>query len=154
MKTKTKQLIIMRGLPGSGKSTEAQRRATAHMVAGGKSVAICSTDDYHMQDDKYVFQQENLSKFHVMNQRLVADLMQLKVELIVVDNTNIKYRDMTSYRLSARTFDYEIEEVIIGEAQLKSENVDSYISWCVEHNTHNVPREVIERMAMNFESKR
>lgn len=149
-----KKLILMRGLPGSGKSTEAQARATAHMIASGKSVAICSTDDYHMQDGKYVFQQENLGKFHILNQRLVADLMELEVELIIVDNTNIRYRDMTSYTLSAREYDYKVEEVIIGEAELKSEHADSYINWCAEHNTHDVPKAVIERMALNFESKR
>lgn len=149
-----KQLIIMRGLPGSGKSTEAQARATAHMVARGKSVAICSTDDFHMQDGKYVFQQENLGRFHVLNQRLVAGLMKLEVELIIVDNTNIRYRDMSSYRLSAREYDYKVKVLTIGEAELKGEHTPSYISWCAEHNTHNVPREVIERMAMNFESTR
>jgi adenylate kinase family enzyme len=43
-----KTLILMRGLPGSGKSTKAQ-------ILAGKDGLIFSTDDFFMVNGKYVY---------------------------------------------------------------------------------------------------
>lgn len=143
---------MMRGLPGSGKSTMARTIAIRHFEQGGKSVAICSTDDYHMVDGQYVFQPNNLGRFHTCNQLKVWDFMNRGVEIVIVDNTNIKRKDMKTYIQDASHTGYEIVEEIIGEDfLLGDQDLDHYVQLCFERCTHGVPREAIERMARSFE---
>ena len=150
-----KKLVMMRGIPGSGKSTKAQEIARKHLENGGRSVAICSTDDYHMENGEYVFKPKMLGDFHVRNQMRVYDMMNDGVELVIVDNTNIKRKDMMVYISNGGACKYEIEEVIVGEdslmSDLTSNHFTSYIDSCAERNTHGVPRDVIDRMARTFQ---
>ncbi len=141
----TKTLFIMRGLPGSGKSTWARTHA-ASAVLNGKSVAICATDDYHIVDGEYRFNREALGHFHGLNQCRVERHMILGTELIFVDNTNIKRRDFKPYVDMATKRGYDIEEVAMG-----STDNEDFITLCVERNTHSVPREAIEGMARKYQ---
>jgi predicted kinase len=154
----TKQLIIMRGLPGSGKSTDARAIGASHIKMGGRSVAICSTDDFHMVEGRYTFQPDRLGEFHKMNQGLARQHMALGTELVIVDNTNIKRRDMKPYRDLGTQYGYEIETITVGEERLCPSLDDAcphkfrdYIDMCVSRNTHGVPKDVIERMAREFQ---
>lgn len=151
-------LVMMRGLPGSGKSTLAKEIALDHLHYGGSSVAICSTDDYHMVDGKYVFQPDKLGYFHQLNQRRACDMMDNDVELVIIDNTNVKRADMQIYIDLATQFDYKVEEVLVGEDELFPNLEDAsphkfadYINLCAKRNTHGVPRDAIERMARRFD---
>lgn len=150
-----KKLVMMRGIPGSGKSTKAQEIARKHLENGGKSVAICSTDDYHMEGGKYVFKPDRLGDFHVRNQLRAYEYCRNGIELVIVDNTNIKRRDMNIYINNSKSCGYEIEEVIIGEDELMSDFnspiFTDYIQMCAERNTHGVPGDVIDRMARTFQ---
>jgi adenylate kinase family enzyme len=56
----TKTLILMRGLPGSGKSTKAK------ILAGEKGL-VFSTDDFFMVGDKYVFDPQMIGEYHERN---------------------------------------------------------------------------------------
>ena len=150
-----KKLVMMRGIPGSGKSTKAQEIARKHLENGGRSVAICSTDDYHMEGDEYVFKPKMLGDFHVRNQLRAYEYCRNGIELVIIDNTNIKRKDMTTYISNAKSCGYQIEEVIVGEDELMSDPTSpiftSYIDSCAERNTHGVPRDVIDRMARTFQ---
>tara|TARA_R110000822_G_scaffold88608_13_gene205231 strand:- start:55 stop:513 length:459 start_codon:yes stop_codon:yes gene_type:complete len=150
-----KKLVMMRGIPGSGKSTKAQEIACKYLENGGRSVAICSTDDYHMEHGKYVFKPKLLGEFHVKNQIRASGYMDKCIELIIVDNTNIKRKDMTVYINNGQLCGYEVKEVIVGEDSLMSDPTSpiftSYIDSCAERNTHGVPRDVIDRMARTFQ---
>ena len=148
-----RMLILMRGLPGSGKSTEAQQLAIKHVQAGGSSVAICSTDSYHMVDGKYVFQEDKLGLYHTLNQNRVYRHMELDTELIIVDNTNIKRRDMRHYLVSAEKFGYEVEEITVGpHLEIMSPDArEAYLDMCARRNQHDVPRHVIAKMAEQFQ---
>lgn len=152
-----KRLILMRGLPGSGKSTETKKLAADHMYQGGKSVAVCSTDDYHMIDGKYVFQPAMLGQFHHLNLQDADLYMKINVQLIIIDNTNIKRRDMTRYQKSGKQLGYEVEEIIMDEEylipgeEMTQHLIDAYVDLCANRNMHDVPREVIARMAKEFE---
>lgn len=152
------KLVLMRGLPGSGKSTLARDIALDHLHYGGSSVSICSTDDYHMVDGEYVFQPDKLGHFHKMNQEKVRNQIRAGVELVIVDNTNIKRKDMKPYIDAAEEFKYSIEEVVVGKEVLRPSLEDAnphrfmdYILMCAQRNTHGVPRDVIEKMARNFQ---
>lgn len=149
------KLILMRGIPGSGKSTMAREIAREALSLGVKSVAICSTDDYHMENGEYVFKPKMLGDLHVRNQMRVYDMMNNGVQLVIVDNTNIKREDMMVYISNGGACKYEVEEVIVGEDSLMSDPTSpiftSYIDSCAERNTHGVPKDVIDRMARTFQ---
>jgi len=149
------KLVMMRGIPGSGKSTKAQEIARKHLENGGKSVAVCSTDDYHMEGNEYIFKRDKLGDFHTRNQMRAYEYCRNGVELIIVDNTNIKRKEMLVYINNAKPWGYEVEEVIVGEDSLMSDPTSpiftSYIDMCAARNTHGVPRDVIDRMARTFQ---
>lgn len=148
----------MRGIPGGGKSTEARRLMIQHLAKKCKSMALYSTDDFHMEEDEYVFKPDRLGEFHVKNQERAAKAMELGIELVIVDNTNIKRRDMKPYVDAGREFNYDIEEVVVGKDRLCPpldeacpHKFADYIDMCAARNTHGVPREAIERMARSFQ---
>jgi len=80
-----KKLVIMRGLPGSGKSDAAKR-----FVGNG---IIHSTDDFFIVDGVYVFDERNVSRFHRFNFLSSVGSMQRGLSPIIVDNTNIVASD-------------------------------------------------------------
>ena len=153
-----RKLILMRGIPGSGKSTLARQIAGEFMCGKGKSVAICATDDFHMVDGEYVFDALRLHEFHLANWDRARKFMSMNVELVIIDNTNVRRRDMKPYIETAEHFRYTVEEVIIGKGQLlpslddaSPHKFNDYIDLCTSRNTHSVPRDVIEKMARRFQ---
>ncbi len=144
----------MRGLPGSGKSTQASIMAVNHMAGGGRSVAICSTDSYFLNEDgKYIFDPSKLGLYHGRNQYQAHQHMFMKTELIIIDNTNTTHKEMKPYKDSAEQFGYEVEEEWVDEIELLDpEALPSYIDICAKRNTHGVPKEAIERMAKRFQA--
>lgn len=153
-----KRLVIMRGLPGSGKSTEGRKLALAHMESGGQTVAICSTDSFFMKDGEYVFDANMLGEYHGLNQYKANQYMSMGVELVIVDNTNTTHKEMEPYKYSASNYLYEVVEILVGKDKLFPEpeyfspqTYANYIDLCVNRNSHGVPKEAIERMARRFE---
>ena len=72
-------LYVMRGLPGSGKTTLAQSMVKSYTEAGKKGV-ICSADDFFVDNrGKYNFDMTRLSEAHE-HCRLKADQFMKKVE--------------------------------------------------------------------------
>jgi predicted kinase len=147
----------MRGVAGSGKSTLAKDLTINHISSGGASAAICSTDNYHMIDGEYVFQPGRLHQFHLANQADARKYMHGGIELVIIDNTNIKRKDMQPYFDAGKEFGYEIEEIVVGEEyllpgeEMTQQLIDGYLRLCAKRNTHGVPLEAIQRMAGKFE---
>ena len=129
------KLIIMRGLPGSGKST------TAKMLDG----YIASTDDYFMLGKAYLFDPSLLFNAHVWNQDRVEKGMRLCRSPIIVDNTNIRLNDMKPYIKLAEIYNYEIE---VKESDAPWKNIPEI---CFNHCTHKVPLEKIVKMYNQWE---
>jgi predicted kinase len=140
-----KDLFILRGLPGSGKSTLA-RTLSANAVAFGYIPTIRSTDDQFMVDGKYTFNPRMLGVNHNKNQQLVRHDMEIGVDCIIVDNTNIKRRDFATYIALAKEFGYTVHETVCGMFDEDS------VKFCHSRNTHGVPIEAVRRMAQNFEA--
>jgi len=95
-------LIIMRGLPGSGKSTTAWELA-------GKDGIVLSTDDYFMIDDEYQFNPKKLGAAHKWNQERARQQMGLGVDPIVIDNTNVQPWEAKPYVEMADEMGYEVK---------------------------------------------
>ena len=131
----TGTLYIMRGLPGSGKSTLAKQ-------LGG---IIFSTDDFFMIDGQYCFDGSKLGLYHNLNQRRTEDAMRQKQPVIVVDNTNIEAWQMKPYVNLADKYGYKVE-IRMPETPWMWD-----VDKLVQHNTHKVPLEVLQKMKDSFQ---
>lgn len=127
-------LYIMQGVPGSGKTTIAEKLYTA-IHADGFDCCICSTDDYFYIGDKYVFTPEKLGHYHALNLKRSIEEMEHGAS-VILDNTNIKRWQCREYVRFA--YHYNIPVVFIRvTGDFKS--------------VHNVPYETVERMKSEME---
>jgi NEDD4-binding protein 2 len=131
------KLIIMRGLPGSGKSTKAQL-----LVGDGK---IYATDDYW--GDDYAFDRARIGEAHEWNQQRVHEAIVAGVSPIVVDATNMQMWEMQPYVEFANAFNYDIS-FHESDAPWKFDAEE-----LAQRNRHGVPIEIIKQMLMNWEKE-
>jgi predicted kinase len=117
-----KNLILVRGLPGSGKST------FAHLI----SDTVFEADEYFMRDGNYNFDKEQLPNAHHWCKAQVIAAMIEQKPLIVVSNTMCRKWEMIAYVQLAKAYDYTVTEVTMTQP--------------LRPNVHGVPEEVIERM--------
>lgn len=130
MLTKEKVLIIVRGLPGSGKSTFSKLL----------SKAICSADDYLMVNGEYLWSEDKLYKAHKWCQRKCERFMKFEAKRVVVDNTSIKSRDLKPYYKLAEKYGYLVHSVIVENRHGGA-------------NIHNCSEELIEEKRKKFNIK-
>jgi hypothetical protein len=96
-----RRFVIMRGIPGSGKSHEAEG-LFAEAIAQGRTAVICSTDRYFMVPDQngvltYQFDPDRIEEYHGRNQQAALDAVLNGVNLIIIDNTNTHSEMMRPY---------------------------------------------------------
>jgi len=138
-------LYIMRGLPGSGKSTMA-RHILAQSLSEGAEGYIFSTDDYFLNHlGNYVFDPVKLAAAHSWNQDRAIKAMSKHVDTIIIDNTNILKAHYAPYVAEAVARGYRIHVITVGTFD------PEFVEECSLRNTHNVPLHTIQRMAKNFE---
>ncbi|CAK6968930.1 NEDD4-binding protein 2-like 2 [Scomber scombrus] len=97
-------LILMRGLPGSGKSTMARE-----LLSTGPSGLILSTDDYFAYKDGYHYEPGLLGKAHEWNQSRAKDAMHDGRSPVIIDNTNIQAWEMQPYVKMALERGYRVD---------------------------------------------
>lgn len=142
-----KVMIIMRGIPGSGKSYLA-RKIVDRTANGDCANHLFSTDDffYDRKTKQYVFQRELIGQAHEFNQKRVKSRTSDGWSPIIVDNTNVKLWEMFPYVECAVKHGYVIKILEPNTPWAKS------VGKLVQNNKHNVPRETIERMLRDFET--
>lgn len=156
-----KKLILMRGCPGSGKSTEAAR-IKAEAIADGLTAAIHSTDEYFMVDGVYVYDQTKISQYHRMNHDSAYKSMKTGVNIVIIDNTNVTAKDMYTYVEMAFDQGYEVDFAeskspwwLAATEVLKNGRNDArlrpHAKVLSERNTHNVPEHVIMKMLGRYQ---
>ena len=128
-----KTLYIVRGVPGSGKSTFAKSLGGTHFEA----------DMFFMKDGEYKFDMSKIKEAHKWCQDSVNTAMILNNtsglnETIVVSNTFTQEWEMKTYLVLARRFKYKVTIVVV-------ENRHS------GKNVHNVPQEVLDKMKERFD---
>ncbi|WP_394190853.1 AAA family ATPase [Pseudoalteromonas atlantica] len=142
-----KQVFILRGLPGSGKSYYAQTLADELVTGDQSQYLICSTDDYFYDEQgEYKFDKFKLSQFHNLNLARFINALSQSIPLVIVDNTNIKKWEFIAYSQAAVALGYQVKEVIVGEVKDKSMQ-----HLYAKRNSHKVPLKMISKMAYMFE---
>jgi predicted kinase len=144
-----KVLVIMRGIPGAGKSTRAK-----NLVEGGR---IHSTDtlieeshDYRQFFSDMISSGSfvNLSRMHSKNLQNAKKSIDEGISPIVIDNTNIRANESKAYveyALKAGYDDANIRIVDVGTGGLTAEEL-------ANRNTHGVPLKKIEEMIKTYNS--
>lgn len=148
-------LVIMRGVPGSGKSFSAQRikiDAEDH----GTTATIHSTDEKFMVDGNYRFDREKLSEYHRQNLNETIDSMMMGVDVVIVDNTNIRVQHFMPYVEAAKALRYTVKECQPDSPWWKDWRSgaltnDQMAEVCAKKNWHHVPIKTISVMLESFE---
>lgn len=125
-----KELFLLRGLPGAGKSTLAKSLGGKHFEA----------DMYFVRDGEYKFDVTKLKEAHEWCRSSVGGLMINQEPRLVVSNTFTQEWEMEAYYKLAETHGYLVYSLIV-------ENRHGGI------NEHGVPVDKVEIMKERFEIK-
>ena len=140
-----KYCFIMRGLPGSLKSTVAREIGNhSYQYPNGSDVsAIHSTDSYFINEDgEYVFDPTKLGEYHEANYQSFLRSISEGVRVVVVDNTNTQTWEYQKYYDAAAEAGYVVAIVTLPHPSAEV---------CAERNTHGVPLAAIQAMIDRWE---
>jgi predicted kinase len=125
-----KELFLVRGCPGSGKTTLAESLGGLHMEA----------DKYFTYEGKYEFDGSKLKEAHAWCQNAVRVFMGNKSKRVVVSNTFTQEWEMQPYYDLAKEYGYKVFSIIV-------ENRHGGV------NEHGVPEDKLVQMKDRFEIK-
>jgi predicted kinase len=132
------QVIIMRGLPGSGKTTWVNKWY--------KEARVFSTDHKFMVGSMYCFDRNKLAEYH--NETLsdytwfMTDKTRSKWDgTVVVDNTNLKVWEIAPY--------YRIAEALDASVSITYMHCSPFVA--AQRCVHEVPHEVVVSMWKGIE---
>lgn len=126
-----KILYLVRGIPGSGKSTFAKTF---------KTVEHYEADMFFMRGNGYEFDATKLKAAHEWCQDMVFMSMKRNEPTIVVSNTFTQEWEMKPYLEMAKTHEYKVFSIIVENRHGGT-------------NQHEVPEEVLTKMHERFEIK-
>ncbi|UES35810.1 hypothetical protein sKKP3263_000046 [Serratia phage KKP_3264] len=102
-----KQLIILRGVSGAGKSTVAEIISEGYWP-------ICEADQYHYTENGvYDWKPENVGKAHAWCQSIVRDAMASNIKKIIVSNTSTTEKELKPYFTLAEEFGYQVISLVV-----------------------------------------
>lgn len=144
------QVIIMRGVSGSGKSTYAR-------TMWPKACVLSSDDFWTRNGGEYTqnFDVTKLGEAHAWNLRRFIDYLECAeapfwkepIHTIVIDNTNTTPTEIAPYYAVAQAFKVPLIEIV---------SIDILPARAFERNTHGVPAAThaaqVERFYTNLES--
>lgn len=134
------KMTIIRGLPGSGKTTLAEK-IRKELIDSELSVAHFEADMFHMRyneaEKRYTYHYDPDKKIvaHRWCERMISDAMEDGRD-IIVSNTFSQYWEMIPYFILARDFGYRVE-VITCKGEYP--------------NVHGVSDDMIQRMRERWE---
>jgi predicted kinase len=129
-----RKLIIMVGLPGSGKTTFAKKL---------KNATICSADNYFEKNGEYNFDINNLHAAHRACLNKANDNMLQKIPTVVIDNTNLTNKARLPYEKMAENYGYKITYVVFQPDKKK-------VKKFAHRNLHGVDAAKLEVLLKKF----
>lgn len=131
-----KELFILRGCPGSGKSK------IANSLWSSPEDIIVSADDYFIdkKSGEYEFDRNKIKNAHEYSRNSVENAMQIDAARIFVANTFTQEWEMKPYFDLAEKYDYTVYSIIVENRHGNS-------------NIHDVPDETQIKMKERFEIK-
>lgn len=125
-------IYILRGIPGSGKTTWADNKIQKD--GGG---IICSANHFFETEWGYRFDEELLHDAHLSCLKKFTEKARLRDEDdVFVDNTNVRAVDVAPYVGIAEAYGHGYEIV----------RFDCEVGVCVNRNIHGVPKDKIGKM--------
>ncbi|NXH16314.1 N4BP2 protein, partial [Bucco capensis] len=133
-------LVLLRGVPGSGKSYLAR-----NLLEDNPGGIILSTDDYFYKHGQYHYDPSCLGEAHDWNRKRAKEAFEMRISPIIIDNTNIQAWEMKPYVTLAQQFKYK---VMFREPdtwwKFKPKELE-------RRNIHGVSKEKIKRMLEQYE---
>lgn len=130
-------LVLLRGEPGSGKSSVAQLFKDAEAYAA---------DDFFDKFHNGQWQASQVGAAHRWCQHSVYNAMSRGVRVVVVHNTNTTNKEMEPYLEFAEELNYRVHVLRVESGLVVDE--------LATRNVHNVPVETIKKMADRFQPYR
>ncbi|XP_075786664.1 NEDD4-binding protein 2 isoform X2 [Pelodiscus sinensis] len=133
-------LVLLRGVPGSGKSFLART-----LLEDNPSGIILSTDDYFYKNGQYQYDANCLGEAHEWNRKRAGEAFEKRISPIIIDNTNIQAWEMKPYVALSQQYKYK---VMFREPdtwwKFKPKELE-------RRNIHGVSKEKIKRMLERYE---
>ncbi|GLE08301.1 hypothetical protein PINS_up019352 [Pythium insidiosum] len=147
-------LVVLRGMPGSGKTTFA---STMEIYARslGLSVRVCSADHYFDGEDGYVFAHHLLPEAHKQCWRRFVSAVRSGVQVVILDNTNVAQAEWTEYENFVtwenydRLWDVSYDSIQVVKVQFACSNID--MAYQLNHRGKRIDSEVIRNRFRVFE---
>lgn len=135
--TKRRVVYIIRGLPGSGKSTAAELiTRMIKQTDPSRTVSTHTTDDYFIRNGQYVYNPRAVGIYHSLNLRAFKKSCE-DIDVVIVPNTNLTRASYQPYEEYAKNRGYQV--VVLNT---KTRDVDV----CASRNVHGVTRDTLELM--------
>ena len=123
-------MLILRGLPGSGKTTLAETITSKEN--------ICTADDFlYNEKGEYVWTQPRVIRAHRLCEEKALKLAEANTPFIVIANVNMNGDAMRPYNKIAREFGYNVFSTIV-------ENRHG------GKNSHGVDKQIMKKMRAEF----
>ena len=130
-----KNLVIIRGIPGSGKSTYANGLIKAYQSDGCTTAHFEADMFFTHEDGSYHWNPEQIGFAHQWCQNQVRESLK-NCDVVIVSNTSVKKKDVDIY---------------VKIAQEAGAKCDIYRMSGQFQNIHAVPSEIVQKMLDSFE---
>lgn len=136
-----KKLICTSAIAGSGKSTLA-RQLKEKYENEGLLVKVIETDEWFVKNGNgtYKFERDKLNEAHSWTFQQIVTWLGCAVDIIILANTNLVWKEIKRYIYAARECGYECE--IIAPDTPWCNNPEE----CFKRNEHGVPLEQLIKM--------
>jgi len=143
-----KTVIINRAVPGSGKTT-ITNCIVDELINNNIKVAIHSTDEYFMIENKYVFDITKLFKYHQQNLQEFIKSIKKNLDVVICDNTNIAPWQTEEYTKIAREYNYQIIFITLNPHEL-FKHVEFQKTTLQKQDAHEISEEVLKKMIKEY----
>ncbi len=143
-----KTVIINRAVPGSGKTT-ITNCILRELKNNDINVAVHSTDEYFMVENRYVFDITKLYKYHQNNLLEFEKSISKKLDVVICDNTNIAPWQTEAYTELARKYNYQIVVITLDPRELEKHVVSQKVT-VEKPDAHEVSEEILKNMIKEY----